>query len=30
MNGTIVNSILVAVIATVIAMLIYDKIKGKS
>ena len=29
MNGTVINSIIVAVIATVIAMLIYDRIKGK-
>lgn len=29
MNGVVVKSIFVAIIATVIAMLIYDKIKGK-
>lgn len=29
MNGVVVKSIIVAVIATVIAMMVYDKIKGK-
>lgn len=29
MNQTFINSVLVGIVATVIAMLIYDRIKGK-